>query len=371
VSNAVVAFDSISIIDTSLTPVPTPTPTPSYVPPTTSAPPTTAYPAPTPPPLYAIKANASTIFRSETVCFDVNVRFDNESVTYEIVNYEMPIPTPPPHTTGVFPSCVLNSNIIITATGTLNGGGIWGDNNFGYTDDTDWARAVVHSGLAIPGETVKIFINCSGIKTGFPASYENSIYTSEYPNPWCAAQILFALKTNVPLKTLTHNQTGISFKPVNALGGSSFATYSVTPALPNGLNLISSNGTITGTANAVSSTTTYTMTVVDTGYGALNPRLTATFQIGVVEFTATATANKTFTLNQSITPFNIFSVTGGIAPLTYAITSANLPTGLIFTASTGSITGTPTVGTVNRSVSIAVTDSNGVTRTGSFEITIS
>ena len=65
-----------------------------------------------------------------------------------------------------------------------------------------------------------------------------------------------------PTVSLTQNQSA-NVSPVQVLGGVSPYTYSLTPSLPAGLAFSTSAGTITGTPSAVTSATTYNITVVD------------------------------------------------------------------------------------------------------------
>jgi hypothetical protein len=69
-------------------------------------------------------------------------------------------------------------------------------------------------------------------------------------------------------------------------------------------------------------------------------------------------------------PYNqIVTASGGTAPYTFAISSGSLPTGLILTAATGAISGTPTApGTFT--FSITATDANGCSGTRLYAITI-
>ena len=133
---------------------------------------------------------------------------------------------------------------------------------------------------------------------------------------------------------------------LQATGGIQPYTWSVNPALPNGLQLnVFSPGTISGTPlNGTAGTTTHTFTVSDSD----------------APFNQTATTEQSLKINLVPTPLAITSPagsslppaslrmnynttlkgSGGILPYTWSITPA-LPTGLLLNTSTGAITGTP------------------------------
>ena len=133
---------------------------------------------------------------------------------------------------------------------------------------------------------------------------------------------------------------------LQATGGIQPYTWSVNPALPNGLQLnVLSLGTISGTPlNGTAGTTTHTFTVSDSD----------------APFNQTATPQLSLKINLAPTPLAItspggsslpmaslrmnYSTTlkgsGGILPYTWSITPA-LPTGLLLNTSTGAITGKP------------------------------
>ena len=137
---------------------------------------------------------------------------------------------------------------------------------------------------------------------------------------------------------------------LQATGGIQPYTWSVNPALPNGLQFnVHSPGTISGPPlNGTAGTTTHTFTVADSD--APNNQ--------------TTTTQLSMKIHQAPTPLEITSPagsslpnaregksygttlkgSGGVPPYTWSITPA-LPTGLLLNTSTGAITGKPANGT--------------------------
>jgi hypothetical protein len=206
----------------------------------------------------------------------------------------------------------------------------------------------------------------------------NSVAWADLNNPQGSAlRVIWDAPTtdeSIPIDTqlviatvsLTVGQSGISIRPVIAQGGIEAArSYSISPSLPSGLSFNSATGFITGNANAASGSTSYTVTATDGTSSS-----SKSFTLSVVNFSITAAANQTFTENQVITPFIIASTTGGVSPFSYSITSSNLPTGLTLNSSTGEVSGAPNEQITTRTINVRVTDSNSVSKTGSFTITV-
>ncbi|MDE3041967.1 MAG: putative Ig domain-containing protein [Nitrospirota bacterium] len=137
---------------------------------------------------------------------------------------------------------------------------------------------------------------------------------------------------------------------LQATGGIIPYTWSVSPALPNGLSLnLLSPGEISGTPlSGTAGTTTHTFTVVDSA----NPlNQTATTQLSLTINPAPKPLAITAPSGSSLTNATVgqkYSYTlkgsGGVLPYTWSITPA-LPTGLLLNTSTGVITGKPASGT--------------------------
>jgi len=136
-------------------------------------------------------------------------------------------------------------------------------------------------------------------------------------------------------------------------------SYSITPALPSGLNFNTTTGVISGTPSAVSSTATYTVTATNSG---------GSSSFGVVIAVNDISPNSlsyptpnTFTRNTTITSLNP-SVSGGSVS-NYSI-SPSLPSGLNFNSATGVISGTPSAVSSANTYTVTATNSGGSTSFG-------
>jgi len=133
-------------------------------------------------------------------------------------------------------------------------------------------------------------------------------------------------------------------------------SYSVSPALPSGIILNTSTGIITGTPDALQSSTGYVVTA--TGSVEFT---TATIYITVNDVAPSAlsysTSNGIYTINSAITS-NTPTVIGDI--LSYSV-NPSLPSGLILNTSTGIITGTPDALQSSTGYVVTATNTGGFT----------
>ena len=158
-----------------------------------------------------------------------------------------------------------------------------------------------------------------------------------------------------------------------AIGGDGATTYSLTPALPDGLTFNVSTRLLSGTPTAPSTQTTYTYTATDEDGDAA----TLTFAITVEQDTAPSlatVADQTYRESIAITPLTLPAATSGNAPLGYSLARTSgapaLPPGLAFDASTRQLTGTPEATQAAAGYTYAVTDANGDTATTTFDIAV-
>jgi hypothetical protein len=153
--------------------------------------------------------------------------------------------------------------------------------------------------------------------------------------------------------TLIINQLVTPFTPVTATGGNGLLTWAVNTPFPTGLAFNTGNGTITGTPTAISSASSYTITVNDATTSSGHVFVLAVSSVQVVATLVIPTRN--LTVLGAVTPFIPVTATGGSGPLVWSINTP-LPAGLIFNTSNGQISGTPTVVVTPGLYVISVTD---------------
>ncbi len=162
---------------------------------------------------------------------------------------------------------------------------------------------------------------------------------------------------------------GTSYSQTLAVtGGVSPYTWSVvTGALPAGISLNVSNGTVSGTpttANAFA----FTVQVVDKNRLSASKAFTLTVQASTPPLAITTSPTLAggvvgVSYSQSI------SASGGTTPYTWSVTAGSLPPGLSLDASSGSITGTPSSANTF-SFTVQVKAANGATASKAFTLTI-
>jgi PKD repeat protein len=170
----------------------------------------------------------------------------------------------------------------------------------------------------------------------------------------------------LPPSNLTYSLNPASYTTGTAItannpssSGGAVVSYSVSPTLPTGLTLSTTTGVITGTPTTASSATNYTVTATNTA-GSTTCVLSIAVTAGLLP-----PANLTYSTNPAsyvtgtaITANNPSSSGGAV--VSYSISPA-LPSGLALNASTGVITGIPTIVTAASNFTVNATNSAGST----------
>jgi PKD repeat protein len=153
--------------------------------------------------------------------------------------------------------------------------------------------------------------------------------------------------------------SGTAITPDTAVVTGAVTSYSVSPALPAGLALSTTTGVITGTPTVVTAATNYTVTAAGAGGSA-----SVVLSIAVAA-AVPPPANLTYSMNPATysigaaIPANSPTSTGG-AVTSYSVSPA-LPSGLALNATTGVITGTPTIATAAANYTVTATNPGGST----------
>ena len=151
-------------------------------------------------------------------------------------------------------------------------------------------------------------------------------------------------------------------------GGTPPYTWSVAPALPNGLSLNAATGAVTGTPTT-EGTTTHTFSLRDNSVPAqtVQQTLNVTVTPPPAALTITTTSLPDGTVGQLYS--RPVQATGGTGALTWTISAGSLPPNLNLDPATGVISGTPTR-TGTSSFTVRVQDAAGQSDTQGLSITI-
>ncbi|HEY8211681.1 MAG TPA: putative Ig domain-containing protein [Myxococcaceae bacterium] len=152
---------------------------------------------------------------------------------------------------------------------------------------------------------------------------------------------------------------------LTAAGGQAPYTWSLSGALPPGLNFISSTATLSGTpAAGTAGSYGITFTVTDASGQSQSASFIITLYALPQVTTSTLADGAVGALYSQI-----LQSSGGKSPLTWSITTGSLPAGLLLDSASGSILGTPTAAGASNFV-IQVSDANGRTATRLMAITV-
>jgi hypothetical protein len=169
-----------------------------------------------------------------------------------------------------------------------------------------------------------------------------------------------------PLTVATTVDRGTTITPTTAtpIGLTLPLTFAVTSGvLPNGLSLNTTTGSISGTPVEAIASPGRVVIITATDSGGATAFQTHTFIINatVGAINPSTVSRENIFASQAMTAIT-FTTTNLVAPITWAISSGTLPTGLSFNTSNGSITGTPTetIAAPGRQVIVRATDTGGL-----------
>ena len=263
----------------------------------------------------------------------------------------------PAQTESAAMTLVVAPNLLTITASTLASG----------TNGTAYSQALQASG-GTPGYTWSITsgslpaglsLSASGVVSGTPTvsgTFKFTVTVSDNGNPAqteSAAMTLVVAPNllTITASTLASGTNGTAYsQALQASGGTPGYTWSITSgSLPAGLSL-SASGVVSGTPT-VSGTFKFTVTVSDNGNPAQTESATMTLVVAPNLLTITASALASGTNGTAYS--QALQASGGTPGYTWSITSGSLPAGLTLAATTGVISGTPSVtGTSNFTVMV-------------------
>ncbi|MDR6844561.1 putative Ig domain-containing protein [Flavobacterium granuli] len=164
-------------------------------------------------------------------------------------------------------------------------------------------------------------------------------------------------------QSYTEGITIMSLEPTNT--GGIVTSYSIAPSLPTGLVFNETTGTISGTPTVASVQTNYTVTATNS-YGSETATIAIKVNSAGTKPSISYTTPQTFVIGGAIVAI---SPTNTGSPATSYDVVPSLPTGLVLNNTTGIISGTPTIASVQTDYTITATNSYG-SGTASIVITV-
>ena len=246
-----------------------------------------------------------------------------------------------------------------TMTGTLPDGQLSVPYSSGFTvnDGIGPFAWSVSSGTLPAGLTIS---TSTGLITGTPTATGTSTITVQVTdvNNLTTTRSGTITVTANPAVTFTppNGEVGVTYTAQpTAAGGTSPYTWAVSSGtLPAGLAINATTGAITGSPTTAIVAASVTVQVTDA-----NARTAS--QTGTITIVGAPVLGGSLAAGELTAPYSSgFTVSKGVGPFVWSLTSGTLPAGLSFSTSTGLITGSPTV-TGNFPIIVRVTDVNART----------
>jgi hypothetical protein len=283
----------------------------------------------------------------------------NASNTFALTVSALPIVT-----TTIIASKSLTSNIANAFTPVTATGGYGGlTYNIAPTLPTGLSFNTANGYISGNTETILIantFTITANDGTGQSTSNTFTL-TISLPVPITTSQI-------IDTRTLTANITN-AFTPVTATGGYGNLTYSISPSLPTGLTLNTSNGYIYGVTSVLSSNTNYTISLVDEYVPVQTSSNTFFMNVAPPALTSTMGLVTRNLVTGIANSFNTLTASGGYGQITYGI-SPSLPSGLSLNTSNGFISGTATANTSLTTYTVTANDQASQTTSNTFTMKV-
>lgn len=254
------------------------------------------------------------------------------------------------------------STIWVNGVQTTSGSGGLSNNNTTHT----FAIAKFTGGLTSFAGNIRAArvynraLSDSEIQQNYRAFYGRTFEAVTFPT----------ISTTQILSTATiYAQQFSTTSPISHAGGYKTVTYSVSPALPAGIALNVSTGTITGTPTALSSATVYTITATD-AIGQTSSK-TLNLTVAAAPLVTTLNIGSELTINtQTYTQLFPITATGGFGTYTYSISALPTSCGANFNTSTGLLTLNPSAALSSTLVTVTAQDQAGQTSSKSFNLTV-
>jgi Putative Ig domain len=245
----------------------------------------------------------------------------------------------------------------------------------GGTTPYTWSltSGTLPTGLSLNASTGAI----TGTPTVAVASTPLTFKVTDSSNPVLTQSVSSTLTSSptaivITTSSLPNGQVNVAYSSTLAVtGGTTPYTWSLTSGtLLAGLTLGAATGAITGTPTQSVNGTSLTFKVTDSSSPAQSKNVTLTLTVAPATLAITTTSLPNGQVGVAYS--TSLAATGGTTPYTWSLTSGTLPTGLSLNASTGAITGTPTVAVSGASLTFQVKDSGspGQTKNVTLSLTI-